>query len=48
MKMQADKQQQDNAHEQAGFSAGIEMQKQQMMLEAQRRQQDQKKPSKGD
>ena len=48
MKMQADKQQQENAHEQAGFSAGIEMQKQQMMLEAQRRQQDQKKPSKGD
>ena len=48
MKMQADKQQQENAHEQAGFSAGIEMQKQQMMLEAQRRQQSQKKPSKGD
>jgi hypothetical protein len=46
--MQSERQQQDNAHEKAGFSAGIEMQKQQMMLEAQRRQQDQKKPNRGD
>ena len=48
MKMQSERQQQDNAHEKAGFSAGIEMQKQQMMLEAQRKQQDQKKPNRGD
>lgn len=36
MKMQAGKQQQDHTHEQAGFTAGMDMQKHQMTLENQR------------
>jgi len=35
MKAQADKQQQDHTHEQAGFTTGMEMQKHRMMLENQ-------------
>ena len=37
MKAQADKAQRDHTHEQAGFTSGIEMQKQQMMLNNQER-----------
>ena len=36
MKAQADKQQRDHTHEQAGFSTGMDMQKHQMMLASQR------------
>jgi hypothetical protein len=36
MKMQSEKQQQDTAHEQAGFTTGMDLQKHQMMLENQR------------
>lgn len=57
MKAQADKQQRDHTHEQAGFSSGMEMQKHQMMLANQReiaqlqaevRAKQQQRPKKGD
>ena len=58
LKAQADKQQRDHAHEQAGFTTGMEMQKHQMMLSNQERiarmqaesrsKQQQQKPKKGD
>jgi len=57
MKAQADKQQRDHVHEQAGFSTGIDMQKHQMMLANQReiaqlqaevRAKQQQRPKKGD
>jgi hypothetical protein len=54
MKAQADKQQRDHAHEQAGFSTGMEMQKHQMMLSNQERiarmqaESRSKQPKKGD
>jgi hypothetical protein len=57
MKAQADKQQRDHVHEQAGFSTGMDMQKHQMMLANQReiaqlqaevRAKQQQRPKKGD
>ena len=54
MKAQADKQQRDHAHEQAGFSTGMDMQKHQMMLSNQERiarmqtESRSKQPKKGD
>jgi hypothetical protein len=58
MKAQADKQQRDHTHEQAGFTSGMDMQKHQMMLNTQREiarmqaesrsKQQQQKPKKGD
>ena len=57
MKAQADKQQRDHAHEQAGFSTGMDMQKHQMMLsnqeriarmQTENRNKQQQKPKKGD
>ena len=57
MKAQADKQQRDHTHEQAGFTTGMEMQKHQMMLANQReiaqlqaevRAKQQQRPKKGD
>jgi hypothetical protein len=58
MKAQADKQQRDHTHEQAGFTTGMDMQKHQMMLANQERiarmqtehraKQQQQKPKKGD
>ncbi|MFZ4599364.1 MAG: hypothetical protein ACOYNN_12025 [Terrimicrobiaceae bacterium] len=57
MKAQADKQQRDHVHEQAGFSTGMDMQKHQMMLANQReiaqlqaevRAKQQQKPKRGD
>jgi hypothetical protein len=58
MKAQADKQQRDHTHEQAGFTSGMDMQKHQMMLNTQkeiarmqaesRSKQQQQKPKKGD
>ena len=36
MKAQADKQQRDHTHEQAGFTTGMDLQKHQMMLASQR------------
>ena len=57
MKAQADKQQRDHTHEQAGFTSGMDMQKHQMMLNTQKeiarmqaesRARQQQKPKKGD
>ena len=57
LKAQADKQQRDHTHEQAGFSTGMDMQKHQMMLANQReiaqlqaevRAKQQQRPKKGD
>ena len=57
MKAQADKQQRDHTHEQAGFTTGMEMQKHQLMLANQReiaqlqaevRAKQQQRPKKGD
>jgi hypothetical protein len=57
MKAQADKQQRNHAHEQAGFTTGMDMQKHQMMLanqreiaqmQAEHRAKQQQKPKKGD
>ena len=57
MKAQADKQQRDHTHEQAGFTTGMDMQKHQMMLNTQKeiarmqaesRAKQQQKPKKGD
>jgi hypothetical protein len=57
MKAQADKQQRDHTHEQAGFTTGMELQKHQMMLanqeriarmNAESRSKQQQKPKKGD
>lgn len=57
MKAQADKQQRDHTHEQAGFTTGMDMQKHQMMLanqreiaqmQAEHRAKQQQKPKKGD
>jgi hypothetical protein len=54
LKAQADKQQRDHAHEQAGFSTGMDMQKHQMMLSNQERiarmqsESRSKQPKKGD
>jgi hypothetical protein len=57
MKAQADKQQRDHTHEQAGFTTGMDMQKHQMMLNTQKeiarmqaesRARQQQKPKKGD
>jgi hypothetical protein len=57
MKAQADKQQRDHTHEQAGFTTGMDLQKHQMMLNTQKeiarmqaesRARQQQKPKKGD
>jgi hypothetical protein len=57
MKAQADKQQRDHTHEQAGFTTGMDMQKHQMMLanqreiaqmQAEHRAKQQQRPKKGD
>jgi hypothetical protein len=57
MKAQADKQQRDHTHEQAGFTTGMDLQKHQMMLanqkeiaqmQAMQRARQQQKPKKGD
>jgi hypothetical protein len=57
MKAQADKQQRDHTHEQAGFTTGMEMQKHQLMLANQReiaqlqaevRAKQQQRPKRGD